>query len=123
MRKLLLFLLLSTLLVITSSVFAASNTLTWDYLDTDVATYGTTGFPIERKAEACIGTGAWSLLATPAATLRTYVDSAVVPGITYCYRAYAEGPGGRSVASNTVARTVPFAVPIAPSGLTVVGGP
>lgn len=121
MKKLLL--LLPALLVVTSSVFAASNILTWDYLATDVATYGVTGFPLERKAEACAGTGAWSLLATPAATLRTYADSAVAPGITYCYRVYAEGPGGRSAASNTVARTVPFAVPVAPSGLTVVGGP
>lgn len=98
--------------------WAGSNILTW----TDNST-NETAFDIERKAEACPGSLPFAVLATVGANIVTYTDSAVVEGVTYCYRVDASNSAGKSAYSNTASRTVPFTVPAAPSGLGAAGGP
>lgn len=98
---------------------STSNTLAWDYQAADVAQFGVTVFNIERKKEACAGTGAFAEIATVPSSARAYDDTAIVPGATYCYRAAATGAGGKSDYSNLVAKTVPFAQPNLPGNLRV----
>lgn len=112
------FILAVVLAAFCSSVLAASNTLTWDDLSTNEL-----NFNIERKAEACAGTGVFSEIATVPANAITYTDSPVTEGVTYCYRVAASNSAGKSAFSNTAARLVPFTVPAAPGGLKVQGGP
>lgn len=81
------------------------------------------GSLIERKAEACAGAGAFAEIATVAANVTTYTDSAVTEGVTYCYRVAAQNAAGKSAYSNTAGRLVPPTVPSAPSALGVAGGP
>lgn len=101
---------------------AASNILAWDFPVAEEANITT--FNIERKTQACAGsTGVFNEIGTVAKTLRTFTDSAVVPGSTYCYRARTVGPGGASGYSNTAEKILPFPVPAAPSNLTVTTGP
>lgn len=97
---------------------AASNVLSW----TDNST-NETSFVINRKIEACAGTSAFTQLSTVGANVVTYTDSAVVEGSTYCYEVAGANSAGTSAWSNTAERTVPFTVPVAPSGLKAVGGP
>jgi hypothetical protein len=111
------------LLLLSATAFGAgstSNTLQWDYLAADVTLYGVTAFNIERKTEACAGAAAFAEIATAVPTARIYDDLAISPGLTYCYRMAATGAGGKSAYSNTVAKTVPFAVPVVPGGLRVL---
>jgi titin len=82
-----------------------------------------TGFTVQRKGEACTGTGAFANLATTAKDIRTYTDGTTVEGGTYCYRVAATNPAGVSAWSNTAERVVPFTVPAPPSGLGAVGAP
>lgn len=121
MKKLLLLLLL-----VSSSTFAASVTLTWDYVASDVTLYGVTVFNVERKPEACVtptGTGpgelAFAEIATVSSSLRTYVDSTVTQSLTYCYRVAATGSAGKSTYSNTATILVPIPFPVAPKSLLV----
>lgn len=97
---------------------AASNVLSWQDNSTNEAS-----FSIERKAEACAGPAPFTEIATTAANVTTFTDGTVTEGVTYCYRVAAANTAGKSPYSNAVARTVPFTVPAAPSGLGVVGGP
>ena len=97
---------------------AASNVLTWADNSTNEAL-----FNIERKAEACTGTGAFAEIVTVTANVTTFNDALVTEGLTYCYRVRATNAAGSSAYSNTASRTVPFTVPVAPSGLGVTGGP
>lgn len=106
--------MLAGLLLLPASAWAASTVLTW----TDNST-NETAFDIERKAEACTGSLPFALLATVGANVVTYTDSAVVEGVTYCYRVDASNSAGKSAYSNTASRTVPFSLPLAPSGLVV----
>ena len=118
MRKVLLFL---CLMAAATAAFGASNVLDWDY---PAAETRETGFSIERKPEACTGSGAFGVIVTVGPNVLTHTDSAVVEGVTYCYRVRAAGPGGTfSEYSNLAGRLVPFTAPAAPSGLTVQGGP
>jgi len=116
--------LLAILFLLSTTAFGAgstSNTLQWDYLASDVALYGVTVFNVERKSEACAGSAAFVEIATPPATARLYDDLAISHGVTYCYRMWATGAAGKSLTpSNTVAKTVPFPVPVAPGGLRVL---
>jgi len=73
-----------------------SNVLTWDYLPADVVTYGVTVFNIERKSELCVGTAPFVEIAAPTNGFRTFTDTAINSGVTYCYRIAATGPGGKS---------------------------
>ena len=98
--------------------WAASNVLTWTDNSTNEA-----NFNIERKAEACTGTGAFAEIATVGINVSTFNDTNVTEGVTYCYRVAASNPAGKSAYSNTASRTVPFSIPAAPSGLGVTGGP
>jgi hypothetical protein len=93
---------------------AGQNVLTW----TDNSTNEQT-FNIERKADVCAGPSAFTPLATVGPNVVTFTDLAVAEGTTYCYRVSASNTAGVSAFSNTAARTVPFTVPAAPSGLTV----
>jgi len=98
---------------------AATATLTW----TDNST-NETGFNIERKGAACVSTAvAWIEVDLVGANVKTYVDLAVQPGVTYCYRVAASNSAGKSAYSNEVAITIPLAVPAPPTGLGVVGAP
>ena len=101
-------------LLFAAPAWAASNVLTW----TDNSTNETT-FNIERKAEVCPGTLSFAPLATVGVNVATYTDSAVTEGVTYCYRVAASNSAGVSAYSNTAGRTVPFSLPLAPSGLVV----
>ena len=113
-------LLCCLLLVISAPVFAQQNTVTWDYQASDVTKYGLTHFSLERKAVACGTTTVnFAEVAQIPPELRTFADTAVTPGVTYCYRMSAVNPTAVSAYSNEAGRTVPFAVPVAPSGLTV----
>mgnify|MGYP001600519333 FL=1 len=107
-------LLVGVLVLWALPAWAASNVLTWTDNSTNEAT-----FHIERKAEACTGTGAFAEIATVGINITTFNDAAVTEGLTYCYRVAASNPAGKSAYSNTASRTVPFPVPAAPSGLTV----
>lgn len=94
--------------------WAGQNVLTW----TD-ASSNEQNFNIERKAEPCAGGSAFTPLATVGLNVVTFTDLAVSEGQTYCYRVSASNTAGASAFSNTAARTVPFTVPNAPSGLSV----
>jgi len=119
MRKLLLFLCLMA--SATAFAQAASNVLLWDYPVTETTE---TGFRIERKVQACIGTGAFTEIGTVGPNILTFTDSTVTAGLTYCYQVRASGPGGTfSGYSNTAERLVPFTAPVAPSNLRAAGGP
>lgn len=105
-------------LLLAAPAWAASNVLTWTDNSTNEA-----NFNIERKAEACAGTGAFVEIATTGFNVTTFTDAAVTEGVTYCYRVAASNTAGKSAFSNTASRTVPFTVPAAPSGLGATGGP
>ena len=103
--------------MIPSCVNAASNVLNWvDNSDNEA------NFHIERKAEACIGSGVFNEIATTGINIATFTDATVVEGVTYCYRVAASNSSGKSAFSNTAERLVPFSVPVPPSVLTVTGG-
>lgn len=115
-RYLIAFLFVSALVIMAIPAFAAQNILTWD----DVA--NETTYHIERKTEACAGTGAFTEIATVGQNVVTYTDTAVAEGSTYCYRVAASNAAGKSGYSNTAGRTVPFSVPTAPTNLRLGGG-
>lgn len=83
-----------------------------------------TGFTVER----CTGTllfcaanpGAWSLLATNAANVSTFIDNGLAPGTTYTWRVQAFNAVGSSAYSNYLSVTTPgtVVIPAAPSALT-----
>lgn len=98
---------------------ASSNVLTWTDNSPNEAL-----FNVERKAEACAAAIlTFAEIATVTANVTTFNDALVTEGVTYCYRVRATNSAGSSGYSNTAGRTVPFTVPIAPSGLGVIGGP
>lgn len=105
---------------------AASATLSWtDNSNNEM------GFNIERKAEACTGTGPFAALAGVTANSVTYKDVTVSEGATYCYRVNAwntvdgtaNGVKQYSAWSNSAGITLPFGAPVVPSQLGVVAGP
>jgi titin len=102
------------LLASAAPTWGAQNVLTW----TDNSTNEQT-FNIERKAEACAGALPFTPLQSVGANVTTFTDTTVTEGLTYCYRVNASNTAGASAWSNTAARTVPFTVPTAPSGLLV----
>ena len=109
---------LAILLASVVPAWAASNVLSWQDNSTNEA-----NFHVERKAEACAGTGAFAEIATVGINVSTFNDTTVTEGVTYCYRVAASNPAGKSAYSNTASRLVPFTAPAAPSGLGVAGGP
>lgn len=124
--SLILSIILLILAAFTVAAFAASATLNWtDNSNNEM------GFSIQRKAEACTGTGTWADLASVGANIQTYRDSAVTEGTTYCYRVNAwntvdGSPGGTkqySAWSNTAGATVPFGTPAAPGSLGITVQP
>lgn len=100
---------------------AASTVLSWDFPVAEEPTI--TEFSIEGKPVACATAGTFTELGTVTKTARSYTHNNVALGSTWCYQVRAEGPGGFGPYSNTVARTVPFPVPVAPSNLRAIGGP
>lgn len=94
---------------------AEAATLTWQDNSTNEG-----GFNVYRKTEACSGASApfVTLAAVPSNSVQ-YVDNTVVQGQAYCYKVTAFNTGGESNPTNTVDFTVPFSVPLPPSGLAV----
>ncbi len=78
------------------------------------------GFQVERR----VNSGAYVLIASPAANATNYLDTTVVPGNTYTYRVRAVNATGPSAYSNTTAVALP-SPPAAPTNLTaaVLTGP
>jgi len=112
---------LTALLCASVTAYAQTNTLTWDFPVVDESR--TTTFNAERKTGTCAAVGTFAEIGTVPKTLRSYSDTGLAEGSTYCYQVRAVGPGGPSAYSNQVARTIPFTAPPAPSNLRVVGGP
>ena len=111
--------MLFLVLLISTAAQAASAVLTW----TDNST-NEQGFDIERKAEACAGTAlAFSKIGAVAVNVKTYTDTTVSEGASYCYRVDAFNGPVKSGYSNTAGLTIPFEIPAGPSGLGVVAGP
>lgn len=94
---------------------AANAALAWDYSSADQTLYEILEFSIERKVEACSGTGTFTQFATVPANARTFTDTSLQAGNTYCYRVRAVGANGISAPSNTVEKAV--LVPIPPQNL------
>jgi hypothetical protein len=95
--------------------------INWTYSAADVITYGVDGFIVEKKSEACADTVAsWHELTVVQNSLRTFTDSAVIPGATYCYRVFSRGVAGKSAASNTAEKTI-LGPPPAPTNVTATG--
>lgn len=119
MKNLSLALIVAALAFVFGAVsFAATPvTVAWTYSSADIATYGVTTFTVERKAEACAGSGAFVQITTVAANLRSFSDTQTTAGATYCYRVSASGTAGTSAYSNLAEKTV-LGPPPAPTGLT-----
>ena len=100
-----------------SGAALATNRLTWVDNSTNE-----TGFIVDRKAEACAGTGAFTQMTTMPKDSTSWNDANVVEGGTYCYRVAATNPAGKSAYSNLAERTVPWTTPVAPGTLKVVAG-
>ena len=79
------------LLVLHNPVTAAQLTLTW------VEAVGATQYLVEREN---ISLGLFAEIARIGADATSYADTAVLPGITYCYRLRAAGAAGYSDYSN-----------------------
>lgn len=77
---------------------------------------GEDNFVIERRLGT---TGAWSVIATPGGSARSYTDTTVQPETTYNYRIKAVNSAGESGYSSVVSVTTPaLPKPDAPTGLT-----
>ena len=74
--------------------------LTLDWVDN---AGGTANFVVERKMGS---TGTYARIATTGIGVTTYTDSAVVVGITYCYRVKASNALGESSYSNEACKSV-----------------
>lgn len=119
---------LALLLFCASTAFAQAApqiVVTWDFLTTDVPKWGVTGFQLQRKADTCTGTLPFVNHVVVANGLRTYTDTAVVPGTFYCYRVFAlapvtaMNPQGNSGVSNTDGKLVLLGPPPPPTNLLV----
>lgn len=95
----------------------ASNVLTWQDNATNEAS-----FEVERKDGAASSTAPFAKIGTTAPNVVTFTDGAVAEGATYAYRVRAVNATGPSAYSNVAERTVPLALPAAPSNLVVTGG-
>ena len=106
---------LSLVGVLTPAAHAGQNVLTWTNPTPDNAT----SIEVWRKVEACAGPGLFGLADTLPSPVATYTDLGLTEGATYCYEVRGVNLAGASPFSNTASRTIPFTVPLAPSGLTV----
>jgi titin len=77
-----------------------------------------TGYQLERSTDGVN----WFLLASLAANVSAYVDSALAPETSYRYRVRAINGAGNSGWSNVAVATTLADVPPAPSGLTATAG-
>lgn len=128
MRKLLAFALLSLVSFCAQSQTPPAtvtapppNVLTWDFLASDVAKYGVTGFLVERKTELCATNppaAAWVKLVTVSTTLRTFTDLTAVAPSAYCYRVSAVNPTAQAI-SGTADKIDAFPTPPAPTNFKV----
>jgi hypothetical protein len=97
------------------SADAATLTLNWSDNSTNED-----GFKVQRKVGS---SGTYADLATVGKDVKTYVDSAVQEGVTYCYHVNAYNPAGSSAWSNEACAAPPFTIPAAPSQLGLTPGP
>jgi uncharacterized membrane protein len=95
-----------------TAVASAQLTLDWNDNAPDE-----TGFNIER----CAGVGCtnFTALATVATDVKTFVDSTVAQGVTYCYRVNAAKGTLISAYSNTACKAAPLLPPPAPTNLRI----
>ena len=112
------FWIVGLILLLATPAWAGQNVLTWTDNSTNEA-----NFNIERTTAAdvpaCTTATGFTSLASVGFNVATFTDTAVTEGTTYCYRVNASNTGGTSAFSNVAGRTVPFSVPLAPSGLIV----
>src|SRR5262245_23137324 len=92
------FLVVIGTLILHSSADAASVTLSW--IDNSG---NESGFKVERKTGT---SGTYAQIGTVGVNVRTYTDSTVAAGTTYCYRVRAFNNGGDSAYSNDACGTV-----------------
>ena len=101
---------------------AQSVTATWTW--TQGSGGPAQGFDVERKAESCtLAALSFAKIASTAANVLTYVDTALTRGTTYCYRVDAFNTAGKSPYSTTAEIAVPLLVPAAPSPPQLLLGP
>ena len=103
------------LLAWTTSTWAGSRILTWQHAGTGDAI--ASNFQVERKTEACAGTGPFAPLATVGAGVLTFTDATLEAGKVYCWQVKASNLAGVSDPSNAAENSGPFALPPAPSSL------
>lgn len=118
--------LILTFLVSSAFCQTLKATVTWDaYTAAEIATFSPTGYTVERKAEACAGTGAFAQIATVPMTASllptfTYDDTGITGPFpkTFCYRVAGVNATGKTY-SNTTAKTFALSLPPAPRNLIV----
>jgi hypothetical protein len=107
------------LLLAPSSAMAANqNVLTWVDNATNEASQGVERTVVPAIANCVATATGFTEIAVVGMNITTFSDTAVSEGVTYCYRVRASNTAGNSAYSNTAGRTIPFTVPLAPSGLT-----
>lgn len=103
-------------LLLPALTFGASAVLTWqDNSDNEQ------GFNVQRKVEACAGTGTFTQLAQVGVNVTTLTDP-VQEGNSYCYRVNAYNSAGASAWSNSAGAGVPYTGASSPTGLTMTAG-
>ena len=105
-----LLLALSLLVVPVRAQSAHTVTITW----TDTANPAGTTYTIYRASAACSTNPTLTKLVS-GLTVKTYTDSTVTNGTTYCYAATANGPGGESAFSNQA----PAVIIAPPNAITI----
>lgn len=104
------------LFLLAVSAFGSSATLTW----TDTANPAGTQYNVWRADGPCIVAPAYSKINVALISPKTYVDSSVLPGQTYCFAVTAVSSTSlESIKSVPVVAVVPLPTSAAPSGLTV----
>ena len=107
---------LLALLVFAAAAFAqGGHSVTLSWIDTQNPS-GTT-YNAWRAAGACPAmppttTAGFTQLNAAAIAAKTYIDSAVSAGNTYCYVVTAVSVNGQSAPSNAVGGTIPAAFPV-----------
>lgn len=92
---------------------STSTNLTWSDNSANES-----GFKIERK----LGSGSYSVIASPGANTTSYAATGLAPASTYTFRVTATNVIGDSAPSNEVVVTTLFGIPSAPTGLTATAG-
>lgn len=104
--------LLLTLAILFCAVPALAAGLKLDWIDNST---NEEGFNIQRK----VGAGNYAALGKVGANVKTYTDTNLAEGVTYCYQVNAYNAAGASAWSNEACGSLPLTIPAAPSALGV----